>query len=195
MCDTCPKSFCVDCVTRNLGKKESNHVRDMKIWSCYCCFPTEKLKKISVNEETSLKNIDTAYQEIKPPKKSGKLSINNIFLHTTVPEKIKNDLKNGEKCFLQFFTDNIDDNNNPILKQVGIIDYLSTRDVRTLHQISKNVREVMKCIMFFPGLFKTPTGEENSSRLYGKKKEKLLLYLHANHHPTHTCTHSLSLSY
>ena len=101
MCDSCPKSFCVDCVTRNFGKKESKYVRDLKIWSCYSCFPTEKLKKIIIDSTTSLLNIESAYSEVRPPKKSGNSNINNIFMFKSIDEEISNNLKSEEGKFLQ----------------------------------------------------------------------------------------------
>ena len=168
MCDSCPKSFCVDCIVRNFGKKESKYVRDLEIWSCYCCFPTEKLQKIVIDSNTSLLNIESAYTEVKPPKKNGNSSINNIFMFKSIDEKVRNKLKKEEKIILQFFTDNIGNDNNPIFKQISLIDYLTARDVRTLYQISSNLRGVLGCFMIFSGLFKTPYGEDNNCRLYRK---------------------------
>ena len=166
MCDSCPKSFCVDCVTRNFGKKESKYVRDLKIWSCYSCFPTDKLRKIIIDSTTSLLNIESAYAEVRPPKKNRNNNINNIFMLKTIDEEIIKKLKSEEENFLQFFIES--SNNNPIFYQISIIDYFTARDVRTLYQISVATREVFSTLMIFPGLFKTPYGEENNCKLFGK---------------------------
>lgn len=168
MCDTCPKSFCVDCITRNFGKKESNIVRALKIWSCYCCFPPEKLKKMMIDENTPLLNIDAAYCEVKPPTKNLNLNTNNIYLYKDISDELRHKLKKEERNLLQLFTDNISNSNNSIFQQIGIIEYLTSRDVRTLHQISPNIREVLKSIMAFPGLFRTQFGENENCRLYGE---------------------------
>ena len=165
MCDSCPKSFCVDCVTRNFGKKESKYVRDLKIWSCYSCFPTEKLKKIIIDSTTSLLNIESAYSEVRPPKKSGNSNINNIFMFKSIEKDMLNNLKSEEGKFLQFFIES--NNNNPIFQQIGILNYFTAKDVRMLYQISVHTREVFNSLMIFPGLFKTPYGEENNCKLFG----------------------------
>lgn len=40
LCDSCPKSFCTDCVHRNLGSAESNRIKKLdNRWSCFICSP------------------------------------------------------------------------------------------------------------------------------------------------------------
>lgn len=167
MCDSCPKSFCIECIERNFGIKEAQKIHDLKEWFCYICAPTEKLKKIQIDGTTSLMNIDAVYDEVKPPQKHGNLSTNNVFSFSIIPEELQRKVKYSEKNILSFFTDDLP-NCNSIFKQIGIVDYLSSRDVRTLHRLSRNIRDVLGHIMVFPGLFRSYTGNSTGCRLYGK---------------------------
>ena len=167
MCDTCPKSFCVECIKRNFGEKESKRVLELQIWSCYVCFSTEKMQKLQIDATTSLMNIDSVYLQIKPPKKNKNLSLNNIFLFEEIPEEMINELRNSEKRVLSFFTDQIQ-NTNPIFKQMNISVYLLAKDIKSLTRLSKNIRKTFEKIIVFPGLFKTSYGRKNNFKLFGE---------------------------
>jgi SNF2 family DNA or RNA helicase len=56
---------------------------------------------------------------------------------------------------------------------VGILDYLNAKDLRNLHQISKNIREFFRSIILFPGLFKTFFGDDNQCRLHSHQLASL----------------------
>jgi hypothetical protein len=172
MCDSCPKSFCRDCITRNFGHKEATRIHDLEEWFCFVCCPTERLKKIQVDNTVSLMNIDSVYEKVKPPRKHGNLSTNNVFLFSPIPGELQMKVKDSEKNILSFLTDDLADCNS-IFKQIGIIDYLSSRDLRTLHGLSHNIRDVLAHIMVFPGLFRSPHGDNAGYRLYGTIKQIL----------------------
>ena len=167
LCDTCPKSFCVDCVTRHFGSKESKHIKELKIWSCYSCFPTEKMKKLVINKNTSLMNIDAIYTEIKPPAKNLNLCTNNAFLISPMSEDLQFKITDSERFLLQILTDAVNGSNS-VFKEVGINNYLNAKDLRTLRCLSQNVRSALVGLMLYPGLFMTPFGNENRCRLFGK---------------------------
>jgi hypothetical protein len=140
----------------------STHVRNLKVWFCYTCKPTEALKKIQINKETSLMNISAVYSKVKPPLKNENINENSINFYFNVSNELKKKLNNFEIKICQFFSDQIfifDDNNNSVLSQVGMADYLNAKDLRNLHQISKNIRSFFCSIITFPGLFKTVFGK------------------------------------
>ena len=55
-CDTCPFSFCSECVRQNFGSRESIRVKKLELWSCYECAPTEQM--ISLRDLAS-KSVDS----------------------------------------------------------------------------------------------------------------------------------------
>ena len=36
-CESCPKSFCRECIVRNLGQKEMDHILTLDPWACFVC--------------------------------------------------------------------------------------------------------------------------------------------------------------
>jgi hypothetical protein len=107
-------------------------------------------------------NISAVYAKVKPPLKNGNINENNINFYFNVSNELKNKLNIFEIKLCQFFSDQIficHNNNNSVLSQVGIVDYLNAKDLRNLHQISKNIRNFFRSIIIFPGLFKTFFGK------------------------------------
>jgi len=59
LCDTCPFSFCSDCISRNFGINEMKKVRKLDIWCCYQCLPTPQMSALkafadSLNESSKV---------------------------------------------------------------------------------------------------------------------------------------------
>lgn len=162
MCDSCPYSICVDCVTRNFSAKEAKHVHRLATWSCYVCAPTpafvaKQLKSTDINSHnTNLMNIEMAYNSIRPP--SADLS--------SIPTAILNTLTPSEGKFLRLFTDQVVTESSFGWCQVDIFSYLHACDLMTLRLLSKNLRRAFQHIILCPGLFQTPYGEEHNVRLF-----------------------------
>lgn len=118
-------------------------------------------------------NISTVYSKVKPPlQNENGGNENNLNFFFKISNELKNRLNTNEMKLCQFFSDQVflndGTNNNSVLSQVGIIDYLNAKDIRNLHQVSKNIREFFQNIIVFPGLFKTFFGDDNQCRLHCK---------------------------
>jgi hypothetical protein len=170
MCDSCPLSYCVDCITRNFGIKETNRVRPLKTWYCYLCLSNRDeensvsssatsastttpsaatrlkgkslLDKLRISDEVSLINIEVAYASIRPPQ------VERNDLTNTPPSTILQTLSAGEQAVLQLFTDAV---GCPLFSHINIADFLTARDLPSLRRLSRNLRMSFEHILLFPG--------------------------------------------
>ena len=156
MCDTCTRSCCEGCITRNFGAAEAKAVKDQEIWSCYVCQPTESLRAIQVNKDRVYLNIDKAYAAVHPP------SIHDI---KKSHHEITAELSPEERNFAAIFTNDL---GNVSIQNAELIgQYLTAMDIAIILRISKGLRKLFQSELFIiPGLFKTEYGIENKCKLY-----------------------------
>jgi hypothetical protein len=154
MCDTCPYSFCQDCVTRNFGKVEAAVAHKAAWWSCYLCRADTDgslLARIQVDETVPMINIERAYGVVRPPPATGE---------DTISDALRGALTGSEFRLVSLFCD------RGLYQQIGVTDFLTARDIQLLKVLSKPLRAALQSLILCPGLFKTPFGEENGCRLH-----------------------------
>ena len=156
MCDTCVRSFCVECVDRNFGTAEAEYVGKLEVWSCYVCTPTAKLKSIQIHDEVSYFNIDKAYASVRPPDIKEVLDRQASLTCALSPE---------ERKFASIFTSCI--GSITIQDSEIIAKYLTAIDLSVVVRVSSGLRKLFQSQLFFiPGLFKTEYGQEHLCKLH-----------------------------
>lgn len=161
MCDSCPYSVCIDCVSRNFGAREAKIVHRLATWRCYVCAPTpafiaKQLNPSEGSQDVNLMNIDMAYNSARPP--SADLS--------SIPPHVLDSLSPPEGKFLRLFTDQVATESSFGWSRLNVASYLRARDLVTLRLVSKNLRCAFQHILLCPGLFCTQYGEEHNVRLF-----------------------------
>lgn len=83
LCESCPKSFCIECIQRNFGEAEKCRILQLEDrWSCFLCVP-------HVVEDLSIKN---GWDEI--------FAINKEKMIQTIPKYcVCSDVTNGREKF------------------------------------------------------------------------------------------------
>lgn len=156
MCDTCPRSFCEDCVERNFGRAEATFVVELSIWSCYACHPTTKLKALQVHEDITYFNIDRAFATVRPPSVNDVRSKSSTLIDQLSPE---------ERKFASIFTNSIKGTSIQDSELIG--QYLTALDLSIVLRVSVGLRKLFQSEIFvIPGLFKTEYGMEHQCKLY-----------------------------
>lgn len=157
MCDTCNFAFCTSCVSRNLGEKVMNDVREADFWSCYHCSPTPEYVAVQERHQGILYSLETVYSMIRPPV---------AFEKQQVPEEYIEKLSSGEREFASLFSTEI---RTSQFHQLQIPQkYLTAPDIyRVFYGLSKGLRKLFQYKVFVtPGLFQTAYGEEYHCRLH-----------------------------
>ena len=177
MCDTCVRSFCVDCVERNFGQQESDHVRELSYWSCYVCVPTKKLEllqgRIDIEHYYS---IDKAYSMVHPPRLQDMSSATGEDLQQQQQQQQQQQvdaLTDAEYRLYAMLT------RGCILEQVISRDivsqYLTAIDLSVVHRLSKQLHRLSSsssssssscCTVaaaILPGLFRNSYDESSYS--------------------------------
>lgn len=165
MCDTCPKSFCTDCVTRNFGQQEAATVGPLEIWSCYlCCLSSlsSKLAELQVKcKNVIFRSLDQIYTSVRPPPRTPLLD-----------EALVSRLSKEEQVFASIFSDQI---RTSAVFAANIASYLSAADLyAVVYRLSSPLRQLFQSRPFFaPGLFQTADGLELSCSLFEHQKVSL----------------------
>lgn len=157
MCDTCPNSFCTDCIERNFGLQEAEEVRAASVWTCYCCFPTMKFQALQLTGDYPFFNLDKAYAAVRPPD-----SHDFDQFDTALAEALTKE----EKWLASLFCHGLISSSIQDLNIAAI--YLAASDsFSVMYRVSPNLRKFFKSKVFLlPGLFKTEYGREYQCKLH-----------------------------
>ena len=185
MCDTCVHSFCVDCVERNFGKQESDHVRGLSYWSCYVCAPIEKLELLQgLIDIEHYYSIDKAYSMVHPPRQED--SSVSTAVAAAADEQLVAALTDAEYRLYAMLTRGII-HEQSISRDI-VSQYLTAIDLSVVHRLSKQLHLLSTssssccstvAATILPGLFRTSYDESpysnssSSSRLYEHQQVSL----------------------
>ena len=180
MCDTCVRSFCVDCVERNFGQQESNHVRELSYWSCYVCIPTEKLELLQgLIDIEHYYSIDKAYSMVHPPRLQDMssateedLQLQQVDALTDAEYRLYAMLTRG--CILE-----------QVISRDIVSQYLTAIDLSVVHRLSKQLHRLSSssscCTVsaaVLPGLFRNSYDESSYSSSSSSSSSNNRLYAH-----------------
>eukprot|EP01039_Chlorochromonas_danica_P006985 gene6985-7727_t len=165
MCDSCVHSFCTNCVARNFGESEANHVRQQDLWTCYLCSffsPLAELQKS--HDQIVFNSLDKLYAQLRPP------------LEQLDSEVIKA-LSAAERSFASIFSSEV---LHSTFSMINISSYLKAGDLYgVIFRLSRGLRKFFQSrALFLPGLFQTPYGYEMSCRLYEHQQVSLNSMIH-----------------
>ena len=168
MCDKCPNSFCERCVLCIVGKKEAKRVKALKIWDCYKCDPTPAFTALTLPSDFEFYNLDTVYNNCRPPKHLTNSSQMNLYCIDDAPvsPELLSVMTESEKVFTSLFTSQAHPRYS-VLNTLRIIDvYLTAQDLANLPRLNHRLRAFFDKVILTPGLFKTFYGTENSCQLF-----------------------------
>lgn len=144
MCDSCKRSICESCVSRNFGRKEMIRLKQLKPWFCFSCIPNDAFVKLQVADEVNLFSVERAYGVVRPPACSPALIYNEI----------KMSLSQTEEKITRYIV-GVCDNSAVATARKEIFECLHASDVIALKCLSKKIHKLFQMLPLTPGLFKT----------------------------------------